>query len=482
MALYKQPDLFGVGGLKIHRKESENGLVYYRRICSFVGSINDASDPLIEGRKIRVKRYGILLAFVGLLMIICGAFSFFVKLNSFEKFFLKSRLTNILEAKGYQVLWGMDEYEGEELVTPVRMSKDIRLIHFLETKVGTFCLFEKIPQSRRPIEREDLIILELDIQSLAVHTHNGTLFEVQFGGKVNFANTEELQLMFPFEEVGRMKDWVKELHRKVLLCTGILGIVFLSVGFISLIPLGGTDPRRAREQPVFSPVRKLEAKIPIAKPCHPGAQKEKSDPERRRQELLGEIEEMIRRASGDEETRRLQKIRDLIAQEEPRLKKLEYLFRQALEALPEEGDPPTGIPPVEEAKADLLSPGREDFLSLPHLEKVLAIDHLLPKNLNPLHVKRVLIRGFLHPGGQERFFKTCYLDIAAVRKNAKIPGDKFKPCIQWLLRVGVVIKPKVNKGKILLSLNPDPHSVSSPGSDIIRVILRLAHDLSTQRR
>lgn len=116
--------------------------------------------------------------------------------------------------------------------------------------------------------------------------------------------------------------------------------------------------------------------------------------------------------------------------------------------------------------------------------KVLPIEKFVPPFLNDHSVKVILLCGFLKPGEVKRFFGKHYLPYEVVKRVALRKGvsfKDFKASFEWLEKIGVVMQRKHGSKNLLFSLNPDLGSVSKPGSDIIRVVVKAGQELSKRR-
>jgi len=119
----------------------------------------------------------------------------------------------------------------------------------------------------------------------------------------------------------------------------------------------------------------------------------------------------------------------------------------------------------------------------PTFNQLLAIDQYLPPELDPEVVKAVLSR-FMPPGRNMFHFNERYLPAERVRHTlgGQFPPDQVNASLEWLMKVGVVIQPKLHKGKILCSVNTHSGSVGYPGDKIISIIMKTAYELSEKRR
>lgn len=122
--------------------------------------------------------------------------------------------------------------------------------------------------------------------------------------------------------------------------------------------------------------------------------------------------------------------------------------------------------------------GTLSSVATPTFSELLPIDQYVPPGLDPEVVKAVLSR-FMHPGRHMFYFKNHYLPAEQIRHTVgKLPPDQVNASLEWLMKVGVVLQPKPNQGKILCSLNAHHESVGHPGDKIIPVIIRAARELT----
>lgn len=472
-----------------------------------------------------MRRIGLVLAIVGTCFVVGGlAFNFLVRLNAFEEFFLKSRLTGILEERGYGVLWEKGNYNdlpsgarevfekfwtGEAVPIPTeRFIEEWRkasFVHFIETEKGIVFFVERtvhIPQGAivGGIQKEGPQGMEVSFNTkdLPILHFHGEQKWLRLQGILDIKKAE-LNEVFPFPEVQSIKGWRDEVGERWLYKAGFTGFIFLTFGALSialpgiryvlvLLRRGGPIERVHVIPPPSYSVRLVEIKKVLPPDSIEIVGDEALIPEDMRREFLHEIEAMIDQSEGEKKTR-LETIYAELQVEEPRPSKLEYRFAQAKAIFWGEGETEGRGEPeeikLERGEIEIFPVSEEiDFRSREGLDKLLPIRDFIPKSLNPEYVQKVILWGFLKPGRKgKRFFGEGYIPAEYVLKNVIAKGfspENVKECFQWLMKVGVITEMKRGHGKLLCSLNPDLGSVPYPGDEIIRVVVR-AGQLLTKR-
>lgn len=458
-----------------------------------------------------MKHLGFVLAIVGMCFIALGiAFNFCVKLNVFQEYFIKSRLTDILVANRKKVVWERRSYgdlplalregfekarRGEiEELSQKRVAEELQragVVHFIETsEKDTLFFFERsvyIPPGAVVLGTKRASTPEIpDIRmSPILHSHGGN-FQVMVGGKLNVVSLVELQRVFSlFEEVKVIGEWQGEVAQKGLQYGFVLGVLFILLGGGSLGLSGAllffkpSSQHIERASVATIPTRRERVKVVASKffPDDIEVVREKTlIPEDMRREFLHEVEAMIDQSEGDMRDR-LEKIKTSLREEQLRPSKLGYHFDQARRVF-------AGVTEEEAIAQDAIilqeeietfpAPGEIDFRSKEGLDKLLHIDSFLPDDLNPACVKAIIL--WLLRGGKNPYFGDNSRLLPQVRRS--IVGKGFSPeewevCFDWLTRKGVLLYRKPHKRKeFTCSLNPDPGSVPYPGEEIIRVAIR----------
>ena len=465
-----------------------------------------------------MKRFWFTLATVGMCLIVGGiAFNFLVKLSAFEEFFLKSRLSGILEGRGYEVLWEKGNYNdlpskvrkvfervwrGEVVPVPMeRFAEEWReasVVHFLETERGVVFFIERtvhIPQGTlvRGVEKEGPQGMEVssdpaDLPILHSHGHGGQK-QLRLQGILDFTKEVEFPEVFPFPEVKSIEEWRYEVGRKWSYRAALAGFLCCIFGGLNIC-----FPWIRQGYIYLSARRSLAEQVQVVRPLAPGdvrkdvktveatlvpgiTQVTSETPlEEQRQLLIEELGEMILGSSGEQKAA-LESILTRLA-EEPRLSKMQYLVRHDAQVMVygKEEDTLENIEIVKGIVDILPSPEIERPPSEPPLalEDLLPIDSLVPAHLSPACVKAIIL--VLLRGGKNPYFGDNSRLFPQIRRS--VVGKGFSPkewevCFDWLTREGVLLYRKQHKRKeSTCSLNPDPGSVPYPGEEIIRVVVR----------
>lgn len=163
----------------------------------------------------------------------------------------------------------------------------------------------------------------------------------------------------------------------------------------------------------------------------------------------------------------------LVQEKRKRRPKAEHLLWRIIKAAQDSAEP------VKESNSPSLSlPFLAPNGRIHGLQDVLAIDHFLGKEVDPLLIKVVLL-GFLRPGNQVPFFEGSYTSKEQFRRGVGLPAKELDKGLRYLRKIGLVHqrRRKVH-GRILLSLATKART--SPAREIAQAVLQARRSIEQE--